>query len=1220
MFNRLSLKNKIFAAVTTVVIISFLLVISFVSDRSMEAAKNDAFNLAAEMADKYRYEIKSELQGARITAETLATVFETLKKHEITDRGVMNDILKNALAQKDYITAFCVAYDPDALDGKDKIYAGQKPIYDETGRFSPYWNKLEGSIAVEPLYDIDIADWYIVPKKTKHEYITDPYPYEVQGQSVMLTSLIFPIMHDDRFIGIISSDIVLDKLQEMVTRVNTYGQFEQVKILSNSGAVVAHTNKDHLGKDLTESLSYQVLVTSPPLIGDALRRAKKYMEENAVKDASDEKQMEHYAEIEKLVAHLERYAANPGGTKLDLALFTPQAAEKMLEADKGASRHAAQAKDAIKNGEKYVVSNEFFYTVYMPITFSSVTRPWSVAVSIPMEQVLKSANNTRNYVLLVSLISLCAIIFLLYFIVNAATKPILALTNAATSISEGNFDIEAPLNQSKDEIGVLSRTFMVMVVKIQELIKEMQGYTRELEEKNAHLSRLDTLKDEFLANTSHELRTPINGIIGIADSMVDGATGPLSKEQKYNLELVVNSGKRLSNMINDILDFTKLKNKEIILQLKTVDLKIVVDTVLTMSKHLFAGKKLELIDDIGDSLPMVLADENRLQQILYNLIGNAIKFTDRGKITVSAERVDGLIAVSVSDTGIGIPEDKFSTIFESFEQVDGSTAREYGGTGLGLSITKKLVELHGGAIDLASTLDEGSTFTFTMPIAQAQERDGGAQATVKPIIDMEVYSEKDEEYDYELADIEGAHRILIVDDEPVNIQVMKNLLMMKKFSITVAYSGHEALQLIAEEKDFDLVLLDVMMPKMSGYDVCKKLREEYSLFDLPVLMLTAKNQIQDIVLGLQSGANDYLQKPFDREELLARINTLLSLKDAVKAAVDHEKQFVDEREKRILERSLLEVTKAITSTLDLNELLVKILDAMSQFITFSKALVLLNEDDRYTVRASRGTAFDKVAEGAVIDVAHDTFLNEVIQQGQSVISGSLSSCLLDETSDDSVLAGIPIMYRDLPLGVIVLLCKKPDISSELLYTLAGQAGVAIQNARLFAKISKMATTDGLTGLLNRRRFFELAETEFIKYERYGHPLSVCMIDIDHFKKINDGYGHTVGDEVLRHLAEKLSGMVREYDIVGRYGGEEFAIVLPETPVAIAAEIAERIRKAIENAVVQTPDGEVKYTLSIGVSEFTKDAKSLSSAIETADKGLYEAKETGRNRVVVRRLA
>jgi diguanylate cyclase (GGDEF)-like protein len=404
---------------------------------------------------------------------------------------------------------------------------------------------------------------------------------------------------------------------------------------------------------------------------------------------------------------------------------------------------------------------------------------------------------------------------------------------------------------------------------------------------------------------------------------------------------------------------------------------------------------------------------------------------------------------------------------------------------------------------------------------------------------------------------------------------------------------------------------------MSGYEVCRRLRERYSLFELPILMLTAKNQIQDIVLGFQSGANDYVQKPFDKDELIARVRTLLSLKRAVTTAIETEKQFENEKQKRMFEETLREVTRAITSTLDLKEVLGKILEAMAQFINFDKSAVLLSEDGGFVIKANNGYEAATLAEGTAIDAARDELIDRIVQKRETVVGKKMKTRFL-ESAGDGVLAGIPIIYQENLLGIIVLNCKTGDISDELTFTLAGQAGIAIQNARLFERINAMATTDGLTGLNNRRHFFELADREFVRYKRYGAPLSVFMIDIDHFKRINDTYGHAVGDRVLMHLAEKLTGLVRDSDIAGRYGGEEFAVILPETKLETAAGIAERVRKAIENDAARAEEfGDIKYTLSIGVSMFTRDVQTVAEVFEAADKGLYEAKSLGRNRVVVK---
>ena len=386
------------------------------------------------------------------------------------------------------------------------------------------------------------------------------------------------------------------------------------------------------------------------------------------------------------------------------------------------------------------------------------------------------------------------------------------------------------------------------------------------------LRQIDRLKDEFLANTSHELRTPLNGIIGIAESLIDGASGQLLAKTVDNLSLIVSSGNRLANLVNDILDFSKLKSRQLELRKMAVDIKSLTDVVLQLSQITIMGKSVQLINAIGGVIPLVTGDENRLQQILYNLVGNAAKFTEQGSVQVSAKLIDNMVAVSVTDTGIGIPAAKFETIFKSFEQVDTSTAREYGGTGLGLSITRQLVELHGGEISVVSQLGQGSTFTFTLPVASEkyERRTRNKQlANIREAVQIETIAVD--------SDQKGEFRILVVDDDPINQQVLANHLSLGNYSITQAMDGAQALTILDEDTHFDLILLDVMMPKMSGYEVCQKIREKYLPSELPVLMVTAKNQISDLVEGLGSGANDYIAKPFSKNELLARIKTHLNL-------------------------------------------------------------------------------------------------------------------------------------------------------------------------------------------------------------------------------------------------------------------------------------------------------------------------------------------------------
>ncbi|MGE3728860.1 MAG: ATP-binding protein, partial [Candidatus Sericytochromatia bacterium] len=395
------------------------------------------------------------------------------------------------------------------------------------------------------------------------------------------------------------------------------------------------------------------------------------------------------------------------------------------------------------------------------------------------------------------------------------------------------------------------------------------------------LKKLDRLKDEFIANISHELRTPLNGIIGISESMLDGATGEISREQKYNLSLVISSGRRLFHLVNDLIDFSQLKHKEIQLHLRPVWMREIVEVVLKLSKPLVGQKELKLINKVPEDAPPVMADEDRIQQILHNLISNAIKFTPAGKVEITAHTTRQHLEITVSDTGPGIDEAWHERIFESFEQADGSAIREHGGSGLGLAITRHLVELHGGRIRVDSAPGRGAHFHFLLPLAE----DVQPQEVRVPRIRLFPSTGELEEVKElvrqtrpltELPSEEAPFRILIVDDEPVNLQVLVNMLALQRYSVTKANSGKEALDAI-ENQTFDLILLDVMMPKMSGYEVCEAVRKQYPANSLPIVFLTAKNQVADLVQGFETGANDYLTKPVAKNELLARIKTHIHL-------------------------------------------------------------------------------------------------------------------------------------------------------------------------------------------------------------------------------------------------------------------------------------------------------------------------------------------------------
>lgn len=546
-----------------------------------------------------------------------------------------------------------------------------------------------------------------------------------------------------------------------------------------------------------------------------------------------------------------------------------------------------------------------------PTVLTNIPIPRSMlegsSISSDVVELVYDKNHIRNILNrqlaqsgLIMVIGMLVIIFFTYMIAAYICHPILNLTRAARLLAKGQWHQNLP-EKRPDEIGELSRVF-------NQMSQQLEDSFATLEAKNADLKRLDKLKDEFLTNTSHELRTPLNGIIGLAESLLDGAAGNLTETTKFNLAMIVSSGKRLANLVNDILDFSRLRHHDLNLFISAVDIYSVVEIVKIVTQPLLSHKEVQVVNLIAKDTPCVDADENRIQQILYNLIGNSIKFTDKGSITITAQvqippilpeqfsqsqvSLQNHLCITVEDSGIGISEENLPHIFESFEQVDGSSARHYGGTGLGLAVTRQLVELHGGHIFVESKLGIGSKFTFTLPLSNKkkiveEQTENTVTTTHRHYVSTNFLSSNESYFldkqtlptvATETQTEEGQFKILVVDDEPINHQVLINTLYLHHYTIIPANSGQEALDLLEGGLQPDLILLDIMMPRMTGYEVAKVIRQTWRASELPILLLTAKNQLNDLVIGLESGANDYITKPIAKEELLARIKTHLCLK------------------------------------------------------------------------------------------------------------------------------------------------------------------------------------------------------------------------------------------------------------------------------------------------------------------------------------------------------
>ena len=415
------------------------------------------------------------------------------------------------------------------------------------------------------------------------------------------------------------------------------------------------------------------------------------------------------------------------------------------------------------------------------------------------------------------------------------------------------FEIRPPMHRTTWAYGFYFLSFCAILAAA--LQTQRRLHARSLAKERAiseRLREMDRLKDEFLAKTSHELRTPLHGITGLAESLINGAAGPPSKTMVDNLSMIVAGGRRLGHLVNDILDLSKLRHGNLSLHFRAVDLRTLGEVVLTLSRPLIGQRGLELRNDIAADLPAAHGDEDRLQQILFNLVGNAVKFTEQGEVSLTASVEGKRLRVEVRDTGIGIDPEQQEKIFKAFIQAEGSLDRRYGGTGLGLAITRRLVELHGGKLWVKSSPGQGSTFGFDLGLAQNHENavaDGvlpkvaalseissktDADLNTAHAVDPGRTTTKNPEPDSDPLP-EGAPRLLLVDDEPINLQVLSNYFSGKGFALTLASGGAEALEKL-EEETFDLVLLDLMMPMMSGYEVCRRIREKFPMEALPVLL------------------------------------------------------------------------------------------------------------------------------------------------------------------------------------------------------------------------------------------------------------------------------------------------------------------------------------------------------------------------------------------------
>ncbi|MCR8979980.1 response regulator [Brevibacillus laterosporus] len=452
----------------------------------------------------------------------------------------------------------------------------------------------------------------------------------------------------------------------------------------------------------------------------------------------------------------------------------------------------------------------------------------------------------------------------------------------------------------------------------EEKARELEQTKIELEGRTAALLKSSQYKSEFLANMSHELRTPLNSILILSEMLSENLNEKLTSEEQEYARVINSSGSDLLSLINDILDLSKVEAGKLEVVFEEVNISELPMFMESHFSHVAAQKKLTFHIEVHPDAPDIMyTDEQRLHQILRNLLSNAFKFTEKGSVTLQIKKADPLhvnmimpeedytdyyLEISVTDTGIGIAEDKREHIFEAFHQADGATSRKYGGTGLGLSICREFARLLGGCITLDSEEGRGSTFTLYIPNMQegmtqelfavrteaavANMEEGNIDSSHPPVSNTgtlqvsvqqsQIIVEQDQldspqaqKLAQQAPSMFTGKRVLVVDDDNRNVFALTTTLEREGFHVVTANNGRECLEILENDPQMDIILMDIMMPEMDGYEAMQTIRQKADLKNVPIIALTAKAMKYDREKCLKAGASDYISKPLKTSQLLS---------------------------------------------------------------------------------------------------------------------------------------------------------------------------------------------------------------------------------------------------------------------------------------------------------------------------------------------------------------
>ena len=484
---------------------------------------------------------------------------------------------------------------------------------------------------------------------------------------------------------------------------------------------------------------------------------------------------------------------------------------------------------------------------------------WAVFIEQPVQEVYRPLYSSIVRSSMIFVLGLVMALVASFFVSRRVLRPLDVLRHGVGRIGKGDLDFRLDL-KTGDEIEILAEEFNKMTSSLQEayagLENKVAERTRELVALNQKLDEANRLKSQFLANVSHELRTPLNAIMGYSEMLMEDAAEAGAEQTVADLEKINTSGKHLLDLINTLLDISKIEAGKMDIHLETFSVADMVKEVTAVIRPLAQKNSNRLEVQCDNETGSMNADLTKVRQILFNLLSNACRFTEHGTVAMQVVRessgeTDWLL-FRVRDTGIGLTDEQIGRLFQEFAQAEASTARNYGGTGLGLALSRRLCRMMGGDIEVESKVGEGSVFTVRLP-----RRVDVSQMDSEPVVESPVRPVSS-----------GASTVLVIDDDPTVRDLMQRILSKGGFQVAVACDGDEGLR-FARELRPDAITLDVMMPHKDGWAVLSALKADPDVAHIPVIMVS---MVDNKNMGYSLGAADYLTKPIERDRLMTILN------------------------------------------------------------------------------------------------------------------------------------------------------------------------------------------------------------------------------------------------------------------------------------------------------------------------------------------------------------